>query len=171
MLILCILVFQDSLFVSLVTSSQHHLFKTWVWFFLCVFTKLVHRVECVEDMSCNVCNMAVLSSQHIGLVVCGCSLDHVTKQSNFPTKIFRLVISHCTTGITKALVVPSCLWDGAYKRSLAANQKELPIHVVEAGFLSCYLNDPLPYVWHHVTVKSYVLNASLNEKCPSIIPF
>ena len=32
-------------------------------------------------------------------------------------------------------LVLSCLWDGASKRTLAVN-----------GFLSCYLNGPLPYV-------------------------
>ena len=30
-------------------------------------------------------------------------------------------ISRSTTGVTKAVV---CLWDGAYKRTFAANQKE-----------------------------------------------
>ena len=40
--------------------------------------------------------------------------------------------------------VLSCLWDGAYKRTLAANQKVA--HVSAAGFLSRYLNGPLPYV-------------------------
>ena len=38
----------------------------------------------------------------------------------------------------------SCLWDGAYKRSLAANHKEYPMWAAE-GFLSRYLNGPLPY--------------------------
>ena len=28
------------------------------------------------------------------------------------------------TGVTKAKYVLSCLWDGAYKRTLAASQKE-----------------------------------------------
>ena len=41
-----------------------------------------------------------------------------------------------------------CLWDGAYKRTLAANWKE---YVAEGGFLSRYLNGPLPYV--HMTIK------------------
>ena len=41
--------------------------------------------------------------------------------------------------------VLSCLWDGAYKRFLAVNQRVA--HVVTAvGFLSHYLSDPLPYV-------------------------
>ena len=40
--------------------------------------------------------------------------------------------------------VLSCLWDGAYKRTLAVNQKVA--HVAAAGFLSRYLNGPLPYV-------------------------
>ena len=32
------------------------------------------------------------------------------------------------------------------------------------GFLSCYLNGPLPYVRHHITVNTNVLSASLNKK-------
>ena len=49
--------------------------------------------------------------------------------------------------------VLSCLWDGAYKRTLAANQK-IGTHVVAAaGFLSCYLSGHLPYVGHHITVN------------------
>ena len=44
----------------------------------------------------------------------------------------------------------SCLWDGAYKRTLAANQKV--DYVVAAGFLSHYLSGPLPYVRRHITV-------------------
>ena len=35
--------------------------------------------------------------------------------------------------------VLSCLWDGAYKGTLAA-------HVAAAGFLSRYLNDSLPSI-------------------------
>ena len=42
--------------------------------------------------------------------------------------------------------VLSCLWDGAYKRTLAAN-------VATAGFLSRYLNGPLPYVRRHITIN------------------
>ena len=37
------------------------------------------------------------------------------------------------------------LWDGAYKRSIAANQKKLHV-VVAAGFLSSNLSGVLPYV-------------------------
>ena len=40
----------------------------------------------------------------------------------------HLAISHSsqcsTTGVTKASYVLSCLWEGAYKRILAASQKE-----------------------------------------------
>ena len=46
--------------------------------------------------------------------------------------------------------VLSCLWDGAYKRTLALNRKVA--HVAAADFLSHYLNGPLPYVWCHITV-------------------
>ena len=48
--------------------------------------------------------------------------------------------------------VHSCLWDGAYKRTLAVNRKRVA-HVAAAGFLSRYLNGPLPYVQHHITVN------------------
>ena len=41
--------------------------------------------------------------------------------------------------------VLSCLWDSAYKRTLAANRNERPVWEA-AGFLSRYLNGPLPYV-------------------------
>ena len=36
------------------------------------------------------------------------------------------------------------LWDSAYKIPLAANQKGVVHVVAEAGFLSRYLNGPLP---------------------------
>ena len=52
----------------------------------------------------------------------------------------------------------SCLWDGTYKRSLAAN---LPVHVVAAaGFLSRCLNGP-EYVRRHMTVN-ILFNDALN---------
>ena len=38
------------------------------------------------------------------------------------------------------------VWDGAYKKSLAANKKKIAHIVTAAGFLSRYLNGPLPYV-------------------------
>ena len=42
--------------------------------------------------------------------------------------------------------------DDAYKRTLAANRKkEAP--VAATGFLSRYLNGPLPYVRRHITVN------------------
>ena len=40
--------------------------------------------------------------------------------------------------------VLSCLWDGAYKRTLA---------VAAVGFPSRYLSGPLPYIRHHITVN------------------
>ena len=36
-----------------------------------------------------------------------------------------------------------CLWDDAYKRTLAANREKV-VQVTAAGFLSRYLNGPLP---------------------------
>ena len=39
----------------------------------------------------------------------------------------------------------SCLWDNAYKRTFAANRKRVA-YVAVAGFLSRYLNGPLPCV-------------------------
>ena len=48
----------------------------------------------------------------------------------------------------------SCLWDVAYKRTLAANRKVA--HVVAAGFLFRYVNGPLPYVRRHITVTKCV---------------
>ena len=46
----------------------------------------------------------------------------------------------------------SCLWDGAVTRFLAANREVAQV-VVAAGFLSSYLNGPLPYARHHITVN------------------
>ena len=37
------------------------------------------------------------------------------------------------------------------------------------GFLSRYLNGPLPYVRRHITVNKNVLSASLNKTFPSFI--
>ena len=52
--------------------------------------------------------------------------------------------SHCpTTGVTKAVV--SCLWDDAYKITLAAKSERVA-HVAAAGFLSPYMSGSLPYV-------------------------
>ena len=45
----------------------------------------------------------------------------------------------------------SCLWDGAYKRTLPANRRVAHV-VVAAGFLARYLSGPLPHVRHHITV-------------------
>ena len=59
----------------------------------------------------------------------------------------------------------SYLWDGAYKR-LTANQNKV-VHVGAAGFLSRYLSDPLPYVRRHITVNTNVSSASLNKTIPS----
>ena len=39
-----------------------------------------------------------------------------------------------------------CMWDGAYKRSLAANV------VVAAGFPCPYISGPLPYVRCHINL-------------------
>ena len=55
--------------------------------------------------------------------------------------------SQCsTTGVTKVVYVLSCLWDGAYKRTLV-------VDVAAAGFISLYLSGPLPYVRRHITVN------------------
>ena len=53
----------------------------------------------------------------------------------------------------------SCVYDGAYKRTLAIN-------VAAVGFLSRYLNGPLPYVRRYITVNKNVLNVSLNKTFP-----
>ena len=60
----------------------------------------------------------------------------------------------------------SCLWDGAYKRTLAVHRKKVA-HMAAAGFLSRYLNGPLPYVLLHITVNKNVLSALLNKTFPS----
>ena len=50
--------------------------------------------------------------------------------------------------------VLSCRWGDAYKRSLASNQ--VAHVVVAAGFMSRYMNGPLPYVQCHVTILKCV---------------
>ena len=45
----------------------------------------------------------------------------------------------------------SCLWGGAYKRTLAVNRRV--DHVAAAGFFSHYLSGTLPYVRRHITVN------------------
>ena len=55
-------------------------------------------------------------------------------------------------GLIELYIVPasapwyvlSCLWDDAYKITLAANRKRVA-HVVAAGFPFWYPNGPLPY--------------------------
>ena len=39
-----------------------------------------------------------------------------------------------------------CMWDGAYKRTFAANPERVAHVVTAAGFLSRYVSGPLPYV-------------------------
>ena len=48
-------------------------------------------------------------------------------------------------------MVCAILWDGAYKRTLAVNQRVA--HVAAVGFLSHYLSGRLPYVRRHITVN------------------
>ena len=62
----------------------------------------------------------------------------------------------------------SCLWDGAYKRTLVPNQKEYPMwqqHVsmllYEWSFTTC----PMPY-----NRRMYVLSASLNKTFACFLP-
>ena len=47
--------------------------------------------------------------------------------------------------------VLSCLWDGAYKRTLAANRKTQPMW--RQWVFSYYLSGLLPYVRRHITVN------------------
>ena len=60
-----------------------------------------------------------------------------------------------------------CLWDGAYKRTLAVNRRVS--HVAAAGFLSHYLSGPLPNVRRHIIVNK-MLSVSLKKTFPSIHP-
>ena len=88
----------------------------------------------------------------------------------------RADISSCK--LTKAVVCvilsvgslnktfPFCLWDDHIKEPLLLIGKSS--HVAAAGFLSRYLNGPLPYVRRHITVN--VLSASLIKAFPSFLP-
>ena len=51
----------------------------------------------------------------------------------------------------------SCLCDGAYKRTVAANWKSVAHVAMAAGVLFHYLNGPLPYVRCHITVNRSLL--------------
>ena len=62
----------------------------------------------------------------------------------------------------------SCLWDGVYKRSLAANKNKIAHVVAAVSFLSDYLSGPLLY---HICPTPYnrklnVLNGLLNKIFP-----
>ena len=59
--------------------------------------------------------------------------------------------------------VLSCLWDDAYKRSLAANRKVA--YVAAADFLFCYLKGK--FTIRHITVNKNVLSVSLDKIFPS----
>ena len=62
--------------------------------------------------------------------------------------------SQCsTTGVIWKWYELSCLWDGAFKRSLAANLKKVAHGLVTLGFLSHYLSGPLPYVVESIVVR------------------
>ena len=61
----------------------------------------------------------------------------------------------------------SCLLDGAYIRTLAANLKDYPMRRQRVSPLSHYLSCPLPYVRRHITVN--VLSVSLNKTFSSFL--
>ena len=61
-----------------------------------------------------------------------------------------------------------CLWDGAYKRTLAVNRRVAHL-VAVTGFFSRYLNGSLLYVRRHITVDKMCLSASLNKTFASFL--
>ena len=62
--------------------------------------------------------------------------------------------SQCSTiGVTRYVL--SCLWGGAYKRPPCCYSERVAHVVAVAGFLSRYMNGPLPYVQYHITIKMY----------------
>ena len=62
-----------------------------------------------------------------------------------------------------------CLLDGADKRTLAAKLKRVFHVVAAAGFLSRYLNGPLPHVRHHATIKLNMLSTLLSKIFPFLV--
>ena len=62
-----------------------------------------------------------------------------------PIELFLVPISAPQLGLQRPWYVLSCLWDDAYKRTLAASRK--------VDFLSRFLSGPLPYVLRHITVN------------------
>ena len=65
-----------------------------------------------------------------------------------PIELFLVPASLLRMVQQRPWYVLSCLWDGAYKRTLAVNR-----HVAAADFLSQYLSGTLPYDGRHVTVN------------------
>ena len=61
-----------------------------------------------------------------------------------PIELFLVPASAPRLVYQRPWYVLSCLWDDAYKRTLAFNRKRVA-HVVAAGFLSCYLCGTLPF--------------------------
>ena len=59
-----------------------------------------------------------------------------------PIELFLVPASAPRLVYQRPWYVLSCLWDGAYKITLAANRRV--DHVAATGFLSRYLNGPLP---------------------------
>ena len=64
-----------------------------------------------------------------------------------PIEIFLVPASAPRLVLQRPWYVLSCLWEGAYKRTLAV------AHVAAAGFLSHYLSGPLSHVRHHITIN------------------
>ena len=56
------------------------------------------------------------------------------------------------------------VWGGTCKRSLDANKKTIACVMVAAGFLSHYMNGPLPF-----NLIKNVLSVSLNKTFPSFL--
>ena len=68
-----------------------------------------------------------------------------------PIELFLIPASAPLTSVTKAGVLLSSLWDGAYKRPLAAKGKELSMR--QQRISSRYLSGTSPYVQCHITIN------------------
>ena len=72
-----------------------------------------------------------------------------------PIELFLVPVNALQHVSQRTWYVLSCQWDGAYKRSLAANRNEQPMWQQRVSS-TCYSNGPLPYVRRHITITKCV---------------
>ena len=94
----------------------------------------------------------MILSSVVRAFVCGAMGRRIDPTFGGPIELYLVTASARRLVQQRPWYVQSCLWDGAYKRTLAAISERVA-HVAAACFLSRYLNGPLPYVRRHITVN------------------